>query len=50
MTKKTPRILSGSTVLAHILEEYPEKREFSAHRASCGHMRNTLRGIPNLFA
>ena len=50
MTKKTPRILSGSAILAHILEEYPEKREFSVQRASCGQMKNNLRGIPNLFA
>jgi hypothetical protein len=48
MTKNTPKILSASTVLAHIPELRPQKCEFSAQRAaSCGHMKNTLRAFPN---
>ena len=50
MTKKTPRILSGSTVLAHIPELLPQKCGFSAQRASCGHVKNTLRAVPKFFA
>ena len=44
-TKKTPRILPTSTVLAH-----PEKCGFSAQNASCGHLSNGLMALPTVFA
>ena len=43
-TKKTPRILPTSTVLAH-----PEKCGFSAQNASCGHLNNALMALTTVF-
>jgi hypothetical protein len=43
-TKKTLRMLAAS-VLAH-----PEKCRVSAQTASCGHMKNALTAVPNVFA
>jgi len=45
LTKKIPRILPASIVLAH-----PEKCGFSAQRASCGHVKKELMAVPKVSA
>jgi hypothetical protein len=45
LTKKIPRIIPASIVLAH-----PEKCGFIAQTASCGHMNYALMALPNVFA
>ena len=45
LTKKIPRILLVSTVLAHL-----KICGFSAQTARCGHMKNALTDGPTVFA
>lgn len=45
LTKKIPRILLASTVLAHL-----KSCGFSAQAAKCGHKKNVLTAGPTVFA
>ena len=45
LTKKIPGIFPASVVLVHL-----EKCEFSAHIASCGHMKDVLMEVATVVA